>query len=57
MFLVESSQNTIASKISDLEDKKNEKLDAFNEEKLTLESNTEVLIKFIENDNKKTQDK
>jgi hypothetical protein len=54
MFLVESSQNTIASKISDLEDKKNEKLDAFNEEKLTLESNTEVLIKFIENDNKKT---
>ena len=54
MFLVELSQNTIAVKITDLEDKKNERLAAFNETKLDLEHDTEKLIKFIESDNLKT---
>ena len=40
MFLVELSQNTIAAKITDLEDNKNEKLDAFNEAKLELEQDS-----------------
>jgi len=56
MFLVEMSYNTIKEEITALEKKTTRKREALNESKFTLQKDNDKLVKFIEEDNKRTTD-
>lgn len=56
MFLVEMSYNTIKEEITSLEKKTTRKREALNESTITLQKDNDKLVKFIEEDNKRTTD-
>jgi predicted nucleic acid-binding Zn-ribbon protein len=56
MFLVEMSYNTIKEEITELEKKTTRKRVALNESTVTLQKDNDKLVKFIEEDNKRTTD-
>jgi predicted nucleic acid-binding Zn-ribbon protein len=56
MFLVEMSYNTIKEEITSLEKKTTRKREALNESTITLQKDNDKLVKFIEEDNKRTKE-
>jgi len=56
MFLVEMSYNCIKEEITGLQLKTNRKQNALQESDVTLEKDNNKLVKFIEDDNKTTDD-
>lgn len=54
MFLVEMSYNTIKEEITALEKKTTRKREALNESTITLQKDNDKLVKFIEEDNRRT---
>ena len=57
MFLVEMAYNTIKEEITELKMKTDRKYTALQESDATLEKDNIKLVKFIEDDNKTTQDR